>query len=157
MENGTSLIRPMAEQDVAAIMPMEIDSFPDPWSPLAFLADLEHNPRAMYRVLWSAGAIRGYIGFWKTPFGLDILKLCVAPNARGCGFGAALLANAVSELEADQVARVLVRTGNEPALSLYERFGFTKMGVYERYYTGPTEDAVVMAFTGPARALPRET
>ena len=37
-----------------------------------------------------------------------------------------------------------VRVSNQPAISLYERFGFLKEAVRKRYYTNPVEDALLM-------------
>ena len=37
-----------------------------------------------------------------------------------------------------------VRAGNEKAIRLYERVGFTRDGIRKKYYTDPTEDAVLM-------------
>ena len=37
-----------------------------------------------------------------------------------------------------------VRASNTQALELYERFGFSQVGVRERYYDKPKEDALVM-------------
>ena len=37
-----------------------------------------------------------------------------------------------------------VRAGNEPAIHLYERSGFTRMGIRKGFYEQPVEDAVIM-------------
>ena len=37
-----------------------------------------------------------------------------------------------------------VRTSNEPAIALYERFGFRSAGKRPRYYQDTGEDAVIM-------------
>ena len=34
--------------------------------------------------------------------------------------------------------------GNEPAIHLYERSGFTRMGIRKGFYEQPVEDAVIM-------------
>ena len=144
MSDAKWVIEPMTDSDLHQVMPLEIDSFPDPWAPVAFLAELEHNPRARYRALKVAGELEGYIGWWRTAFGVDVLKLCVSPKMRRQGAGAALVGEALADLGKGQIARVLVRRGNAAARALYERCGFEERGIYEAYYTAPTEDAIVL-------------
>ena len=38
-----------------------------------------------------------------------------------------------------------VRAGNESAIHLYERSGFTQVGIRKGFYEQPVEDAVIMA------------
>ena len=38
-----------------------------------------------------------------------------------------------------------VRKGNEAAINLYEKLGFSQIGMRKRFYSAPTEDAVLMA------------
>ena len=37
-----------------------------------------------------------------------------------------------------------VRVGNETAIRLYERMGFTRDGIRKAYYSDPVEDALLM-------------
>ena len=37
-----------------------------------------------------------------------------------------------------------VRAGNVPAISLYEKHGFTRVGLRKNYYDRPKEDAILM-------------
>ena len=41
-----------------------------------------------------------------------------------------------------------VRASNEPAQTLYRRFGFAPEGVRPRYYRSPTEDALILWVRG---------
>jgi len=38
-----------------------------------------------------------------------------------------------------------VRAGNAPAIALYQAFQFVQVSVRKDYYTGPTEDAIIMS------------
>ena len=134
---------------------MEIDSFPDPWSPTAFLAELDHNPRATYLVLRLEEKIVDYIGFWETPFGIDVLKLCISPESRGLGAGMKLLQESFCNITHDQYVRVLVRSKNAGALSFYKRNGFIANDVHTSYYTAPSDDAIeLICWDGDSGAGP---
>jgi len=65
-----------------------------------------------------------------------LYSLATAPEARGQGVGAALLA-AVADAAQRRGSRALkleVRTDNAAAIRLYERHGFRRIGRYARYY-----------------------
>jgi ribosomal-protein-alanine N-acetyltransferase len=66
----------------------------------------------------------------------EVLTLAVAPELRRKGLGAALLARAAREARTGGAKRLLleVAADNHPALSLYERAGFAKVGARKAYY-----------------------
>jgi ribosomal protein S18 acetylase RimI-like enzyme len=45
------VMRPMREDDIGAVFLIELDSFADPWSVVAFATELKHNPIGRYQVL----------------------------------------------------------------------------------------------------------
>lgn len=67
----------------------------------------------------------------------ELLLLATLPGLRGQGIGAALLDAMVRDAAARDAAKVHleVRQGN-PAIRLYERSGFAKIGERLRYYRG---------------------
>ena len=50
-----------------------------------------------------------------------------------------------SEQEGAETVFLEVRASNEPAKALYLRHGFVPVGLRKKYYTNPTEDAILMA------------
>ncbi|MDR1686511.1 MAG: GNAT family N-acetyltransferase [Desulfovibrio sp.] len=76
----------------------------------------------------------------------EVYNLAVRGNVRRRGFGAALLAGALRELETSGIGRVLleVREGNRPALALYASQGFEPCGRRRGYYADTGEDALVL-------------
>lgn len=142
------MVRPMAEGDIRAVMPMEIASFPDPWTPLAYALELGSNPCAHYTVAEDeAGEVAGCMGWWETPRGASITHVVVAPERRREGVGRALMDEAFARaVEAGcDCALLEVRAQNEGARAFYARMGFQEVEVMEGYYSGPKDDAVVMA------------
>ena len=78
------------------------------------------------------------------------LGLMVAAERRGQGIGRALLEAAVDWARAAGVTKLELHVfpWNEPALRLYERFGFEREGVRRGHYRrgGEEVDAILMAY-----------
>lgn len=78
------------------------------------------------------------------------LGLMVAKDARGQGVGQALLATAVEWARASRVRKLELHVfpWNEPAIRLYERFGFEREGYRKAHYhrAGEYVDAILMAY-----------
>jgi len=78
------------------------------------------------------------------------LGLMVAKDARGQGIGQALLATAVEWARANRVRKLELHVfpWNEPAIRLYERFGFEREGYRKAHYhrAGEYVDAILMAY-----------
>ena len=78
------------------------------------------------------------------------LGLMVAKEARRQGVGQALLEAAVNWARANGVRKLELHVfpWNEPALHLYDRFGFEREGYRKRHYhrAGEDVDAILMAY-----------
>ena len=78
------------------------------------------------------------------------LGLLVAADLRGRGIGRSLLTAAVEWARAAGVTKLELHVfpWNEPALRLYERFGFQREGVRRGHYlrAGEEVDAILMAY-----------
>jgi ribosomal protein S18 acetylase RimI-like enzyme len=74
----------------------------------------------------------------------EILNLAVAPWARRRGVATALVAEAVA-LE-DGALFLEVRSSNTAARNLYQKLGFSEIGLRRNYYASPPEDGIVMRF-----------
>lgn len=90
----------------------------------------------------------GLIGFGIMKYLDDdahLLLLAVRPNKRRMGAGSALLTWLLATAEAAGAAEVALelRVGNDEAIELYRRHGFTRTGCRPRYYAD-REDAVEM-------------
>ena len=74
----------------------------------------------------------------------QIIDIFVEPEQRRQGLAEKKLRDWITSLSAGTKIILEVRTGNIPALKLYEKLGFTQLYVRKNYYTNPTEDASVM-------------
>lgn len=105
---------------------------------------------AVRRRLWVAseptGALGGLIAVSLLDETTELELLLVHPDCRRRGVGR-MLSEAWLRWAADDGAAgalLEVRASNQPARRLYEQLGFVVEGTRGGYYTGPTEDAVLM-------------
>jgi [ribosomal protein S18]-alanine N-acetyltransferase len=82
-----------------------------------------------------------------------IATIGVHPEFQRRGIGARLLAEVEARLTTPRI-KLTVRQSNLGAIALYEKFGYQRIGLWQRYYAGG-EPGVVMQKTRPLDALPR--
>ncbi|RJK93488.1 ribosomal protein S18-alanine N-acetyltransferase [Vallicoccus soli] len=146
------VLRPLRWWDVERVLPLERLLFPDdPWSAELFWSELGQGATRHYVLAERAGEVVGYAGLAAPAGDGDVQTLAVAPAAQGRGVGGLLLRELLREAGARGCAAVLleVRADNRPALALYARHGFERVGVRRGYYAGGV-DAVVMRRRRPA-------
>ena len=75
--------------------------------------------------------VRGYAGYWYDGDDAEIMTIGVGRPYQRQGIAAALLETLIVSARRQGAKRMLleVRVDNVPALALYERFGFTRMGL----------------------------
>ncbi len=148
----------LREEDVSALMEIEIVSFPAPWSESTYRAEA-NNRLARYGVirrLPDAGAIPpllAYGGLWDQPFVAHITTIASHPDFRGRRLGEAmlvfLLQLAVRTLPETTTAVTLeVRPSNTKAINLYRKWGFEEVGRRKHYYRDNWEDALLYTLEG---------
>jgi ribosomal-protein-alanine N-acetyltransferase len=151
-----SLIVRLAEpSDLDALVAIAAASPEAPhWKPFHYAPFLATDPAGpLLRAAFVACMANELLGFGAASLLLDrqdnraeLDSMAVHPDARRRGAGSALL-QAVVAWAARHGARTLaleVRVGNTPAIRLYEKFGFRRMGLRPRYYADPEEDALLM-------------
>jgi ribosomal-protein-alanine N-acetyltransferase len=138
----------MRESDLAVVMSIEEQVYPQPWSRGIFEDCLRvrnyecrvyegEDELCAYSVMsWGAGEAH-------------LLNICVRPERQGRGLGRAVLDQVIArarEEEADSLF-LEVRLSNQPARRLYEAAGFNEIGRRFDYYPSHRgrEDALVFA------------
>ena len=91
--------------------------------------------------------VRGNAGFWYDGEDAELMTIGVGKAYQRQGIAAALLQVLVDEAKRQGASRMLleVRVDNDPALALYQRFGFERMGLRKRYYQPEGIDAYTMS------------
>lgn len=129
------------------------------WS-LASLADeLAGEDRWYVAARDPRGEVVGYAGLWFDGDDAQVMTIGTATTHQGQGIGRLLLDELVARARTLGAVRVLleVRVDNEPALRLYERAGFERLGRRRGYYQPENVDAWTMglALDAVADAVPR--
>jgi RimJ/RimL family protein N-acetyltransferase len=119
-----------------------------------YLRSIQRYPDATVLVAEDAGRIVGRLSLSRDPHPASRhvadLGLMVAESHRRQGVGKALLEEAVAWAKASGVRKLELHVfpWNQPALGLYESFGFEREGYRKRHYErgGELVDAVLMAY-----------
>ena len=124
---------------------MEKENFTMPWSEQSF-ADSLKQEEALFLVAEEEGRGFGYIGIYLSFDEGEITNVSVDGVQRNRGIGNALVEQLKKEAKERKVERIFleVRVSNEPAIHLYEKQGFEKVGSRKNFYEKPREDAWVM-------------
>ena len=99
--------------------------------------------------------IHGYAGFWYDGDDAELMTIGVERDCQRQGVATRLLAALIDQARAQGARRMLleVRVDNGPALRLYERHGFRRMGLRKRYYQPEGVDAYTMALDLASRTV----
>ena len=141
------IIRKMKSSDVAAIAELEKQCFSDPWSAESISSELD-NRLSYWLVAGESGKVVGYVGSQSVLDSADMMNIAVAPEYRRLGIGNALIEALVTYLRNKSIRFLLleVRVSNGNAISLYEKYGYQRYGIREKYYPDG-EDAYLMTKT----------
>lgn len=135
----------LQKDHLPAILPLEHEAYPDPWTQGMFLQETR-NATSHFYLVFHGEELVAYGGFWIILDEIHITKLTVATVHRGRGLGQAVM----RFLErhgweiGGRTVRLEVRASNAVARRLYSQLGYQETGVRKNYYTTSREDAIVM-------------
>jgi len=133
----------MGMEDLDSILAIEAVCFSSPWSWNHFKQELAKTYGRL-RVAVIQNQVVGYIIAWLIDDELHIANLAVHPDFRSHGIGEALVKNMLGNRTGCVLATLEVREGNTSARQLYEKLGFSIVGVRKKYYEAEGEDALIM-------------
>lgn len=138
----------MVEEDLPSVIEIENISYPNPWQLSSFKGEIENRPISnpyviVYRPLEK---IIGYILYWHIRNEVQISNIAISPDYRQLGVGEGVLRKVLLEMRQKGAEFVFleVRPSNLAARRLYEKLGFTILGLRKGYYRSPSEDAIIM-------------
>lgn len=144
--NDDVTIRDMYLTDIDAVLDIEAQSFPTPWSRSAYHSELLENTFATYLVLELHGRVVAYGGMWLILDEAHITNVAVHPDFRGHYLGERIMRGLMERARQSGARRMTleVRRSNLVAQRLYQKLGFVQLGVRRGYYTDTHEDAFIM-------------
>ena len=142
-------LRLMSLDDVGDVSVLEQDLFGvEAWSPQMLASEVTAEPGSRYYLVADdGGVITGYGGLLAQAGGqAEVLTLAVAAGRWGEGIGSALLEGLLAEAGRRGCTEIFleVRVDNDRAQRLYQRRGFTGIGIRRGYYQPSNTDALVM-------------
>jgi [ribosomal protein S18]-alanine N-acetyltransferase len=145
-------IRQLTYADLPQVIAIERRAFPTPWSLAMFVLELSKQSGICLAALVE-GRLVGYLVCSRYDTVWHLMNVAVDPSMRRQGIASALLERLfeLGDQPAEQYT-LEVRTSNQDAIRLYERFGFRAAGRRRAYYHDNREDALIMWRTAPERA-----
>jgi ribosomal-protein-alanine N-acetyltransferase len=139
-------LTPMRRRHLRKVLSIESRVYPRPWSASLFLSELSQRSARTYLVARSCGQVVGYSGMMFMHKEAHVTNIAVDPDWHGHKIGTRLLLALVTEAIARGSQRISleVRVSNTVAQRLYEKFGFSAVGIRKGYYIETNEDALVM-------------
>jgi ribosomal-protein-alanine N-acetyltransferase len=136
----------MRRRHLRKVLSIESRVYPRPWSASLFLAELSQRSSRTYLVARYVGEVVGYAGMMLMGREAHVTNIAVDPDYQGLKIGTRLLLTLCTEAIAKGADTISleVRLTNKVAQSMYEKFGFSVVGVRKGYYIETHEDALVM-------------
>lgn len=122
--------------------------FDDFWTPNTLKQELENKVGldSYYIVAKQNQEIVGFAGITKIIDEVNIMNIVVRKDKRGLGIGSALLEE-IFKISKNIQAKTItleVDENNIPAIKLYQKYGFTQVGLRKKYYNN-TDNAILMS------------
>ena len=135
----------MTAAHLDGVLAIENECFSHPWSRRSLESELE-NETSRFLAAVENGKVIGYIGMSAVLDEGYMFNVAVDSQFRKKGVGSALVRELVTYCQKHNFAFLTleVRESNAPAIALYSRFGFVRVGERKSYYSDPDENALLM-------------
>ena len=140
------LIDHMTVEDVSGVTVIEEECFPEqPWSYQAFLSELE-NPNAITLIAIAEHEVVGFINAHFIQGEGYINNIAVTFTHRREHIADMLIKKLYQNAKQQNLKFLTleVRVTNTPAIELYTKHDFTRVGTRKNFYDKPQEDATLM-------------
>lgn len=141
------MITAFAQEHVPAIAEIETQCFADPWTEDGLREELTNDCARFLTAAEENGTVTGYIGCHTILDEGYITNVAVSPAFRRRGIAKQLVQALQEKSEDLSFITLEVRVSNAPAIALYEQCGFAPVGTRKKFYSHPTEDALLMTWT----------
>ncbi len=117
----------------------------DGWSMKSLISDLANTSTQSY-VATVDGRALAFCSY-QIVDDAELIFVCTNKPYERQGIATLLLTQTINDFP-DNIKNVVleVRSQNEKAISLYNKLGFTKLGIRKGFYSAPADDAVVMEY-----------
>ena len=139
-------ISPMRRRHLRAVLRIEAQVYPTPWTHGLFVSELALRSTRAYVVARVGRDVIGYSGLMMSLDDGHITTVAVDPEWHRQGIATRMLVALAREAigRGANALTLEVRLSHRGAQQLYQRFGFTAVGVRKGYYADTGEDALIM-------------
>jgi ribosomal-protein-alanine N-acetyltransferase len=146
---GELELRKLTYADLPQVIAIERRAFPTPWSLAMFVLELS-KPSGICLIGLLEGRIVGYLVCSRYDTVWHVMNVAVDDRLRRSGIAGRMLERLFELADRPNEQYTLeVRTSNEAAIKLYERYAFRTAGRRRGYYHDNREDALIMWRTVP--------
>ncbi|MCL5122925.1 MAG: ribosomal protein S18-alanine N-acetyltransferase [Deltaproteobacteria bacterium] len=136
---------PMSSEDLPEAMAIERTTIYSPWSEYMFQTEINQKNLGLitFRI---KGQLVGYFCFWKVLDEAHLLNLSIHVDFRGKGLGTFLmkyLEQICINMDISSILLEVAKT-NYSAINLYNKCGFVRIGMRNKFYPETGDDAIVM-------------
>ena len=142
-EQGGVAVRSLVYSDLPAVLAIERRAFTTPWSLAMFVLELS-KPSGICLAASDEHGMVGYLVCSRYADMWHLMNVAVDPRRRRQRVATRLIEQLFEEAGSGARFTLEVRTSNQGAIAMYERFGFRAAGHRRRYYHDNGEDAVIM-------------
>jgi ribosomal-protein-alanine N-acetyltransferase len=143
VSDNTVEIRRLVYSDLPAVLSIERRAFTTPWSLAMFVLELS-KPSGICLAATTGEGLIGYLVCSRYADVWHLMNVAVEPRRRREGIATTLIGQLFDDAGADSRYTLEVRTSNDAAIQMYQRFGFRPSGHRRRYYHDNGEDALIM-------------
>ena len=132
--------------DLEEAYEIEVSTNPSPWSFDTFKSSFEVGHHGL--VCKVEGKMLGFLIFSPIKPEAHLLSIAVTKTQQSKGMGSLLIKSMISQCKAMGINQVFleVRVSNEKAIAFYQKYGFEKDAIRDKYYSGDIpEDALLMS------------
>jgi ribosomal-protein-alanine N-acetyltransferase len=139
-------ISPMRRRHLRSVLRIESQVYPTPWTHGLFVSELALRSSRAYVIARVGRDVIGYAGLMMALADGHVTTIAVDPQWQRRRVGMRLLLALAREAIARGATALTleVRLSHHGAQQLYQRFGFSAVGVRKGYYADTGEDALIM-------------
>ena len=139
----------MEEKHIQGLLKVEAECFDSGFALETFNKEIK-NPLAYYVVAVDGEIPVGYCGIWNVCGEAEVIDIGVFSEYRKRGIGKGLFEAVFQYMRENGVGtlNLEVREDNIPAIRLYEKLGFEKVGIRKKYYDNKVDAILYTKKTG---------
>lgn len=144
-------LEPLKSQDLEQVVKLDQTCLGGLWNKNGYQREIDSpNSTILVISLLPEQQIIGLGCFWAILEEAHITLLAVDPDYQGRGLGQLLLYNLLAQAVSQKLERATleVKTSNQIALALYQKFGFKIAGIRKGYYQKTQEDGYILWKSG---------